>query len=272
VSRGGTLALAGHSLRRTGPLVLVIGVILAVFQVLSTLMAATFFELRTFERITALIPPFVREFLGNSLFGVFSFAGIACIGYFHVAVTAALIVLAIAIGTEPAAEVERGFLDLVLSRPIRRHAVINRTVLLLAACTAFVLLLMLAGTWIGLRFFAPPGAVWPTPRLVLSLAVSLWALALCWGGIASAVGARARRRSLAGAITGAAALTLFLADYVARAWKPLAQVAKLSPFHYYNAMELVAGRPLPLANLWILGGTAIAGVALAYVLFSRRDL
>jgi hypothetical protein len=69
-----------------------------------------------------------------------------------------------------------------------------------------------------------------------------------------------------------AAFALFLADYVARAWKPLTPLAKLSPFRYYNAMELVTGRPLPMVNLWILGGTAVVAVLLAYLLYARRDL
>jgi hypothetical protein len=253
-------------------MVLVVGGILAVFQVLATLMAATFQELGTFDQITALVPPFIREFLGNSLLGVFSFGGIVCIGYFHVAVTAALVGVAVAISTEPAAEIERGFSDLILSRPVPRHAAITRTVVLLVVCTVFIVLLMVGGTWTGLEMFAPPGAVWPTPRLIVSLAVNLWALTFCWGGLAMAVAAHARRRSVASAVVGAAALALFLGDYVARAWKPLTPFAPLSPFHYYNAMALVAGGTLSLLHLWVLGAIGIAGILLAYGLFARRDL
>ncbi len=81
-----TLALTAHSLRRFSPLLLLMTVVLFVFQVLAVIMASTFQELGTFERITALIPPFIRQFLGSSLLGVFTFPGIACVGYFHVAI------------------------------------------------------------------------------------------------------------------------------------------------------------------------------------------
>ena len=46
----------------------------------------------------------------------------------------------------------------------------------------------------------------------------------------------------------------------------------LSPFHYYDAMAMVMGRPLPAGHLAVLGGAGLAGVVLAFVLFRRRDL
>ena len=95
---------------------------------------------------------------------------------------------------------------------------------------------------------------------------------LCWNAIAMAIGSAARRRSAAGGLVGVAALAMFLLDYVARAWAPAERVAWLSPFRYYSPFELVMGERLPLRNLLVLAGITVVGYAVAYVLFSRRDI
>jgi hypothetical protein len=60
-----------------------------------------------------------------------SFSGIVCVGYFDLAMVIALLALAIALTTVPASEVETGFADLILARPIPRHWLITRTIVLL---------------------------------------------------------------------------------------------------------------------------------------------
>jgi len=95
---------------------------------------------------------------------------------------------------------------------------------------------------------------------------------LCWAAIAMAIGCACRRRGSAGAIAGLLALTTYLTDYVGRAWKPAESVAWLSPFRYYTPFELVMGSAVPAKSLYVLGGIAAAAFALAYLLYSRRDI
>jgi ABC-2 type transport system permease protein len=95
---------------------------------------------------------------------------------------------------------------------------------------------------------------------------------LCWGGVTLAISSVSRRRSVAGSLAGLLALTTFLLDYVARAWEPAEKIAWLSPFRYYNPLDLVMGKAIPPHNLWVLAGIASAGFAVAYYFFSRRDL
>jgi beta-exotoxin I transport system permease protein len=97
-------------------------------------------------------------------------------------------------------------------------------------------------------------------------------LALCWGGVAMAIGAASSRRSIAGGSAGLLALAAFLLDYVGRLWQPAQSVAWLSPFRYYNPFELIMGNPLPPRNPAVLGAIAAAGFAIAYVEFARRDI
>jgi hypothetical protein len=37
-------------------------------------------------------------------------------------------------------------------------------------------------------------------------------------------------------------------------------------------MAMVMGRPLPAGHMAVLAGSGLAGIALAFVLFSRRDV
>ena len=268
----GAFILLRHSLKRVRTLVLVMGVLLSAFQVVLILVAGSIERSNAFGQINSLIPDFMRNLMGPSVVGLMSFSGIVCVGYFHIAVMGSLVGLTIALGTEPASEIETQFMDLILSRPLARHWVMTRSVVLILVCTVFVLLLMILGTWSGLYFLAPSGAESPTSELIWSLALNLGVLMVCWGGIALAVASRARRRSVAGSVVGLSALTTFLLDYVGRAWQPAESIAWLSPFRYYSPLDLVMGNQIPVHNLWVLASVGVFGFVLSYFLFSRRDI
>lgn len=268
----GALTLLRHSLKRVRALVLVMGALLGGFQLVLILVAGSIQRSNAFDQVGSLIPDFMRNLMGPSFVGLMSFSGIVCVGYFHIAVMGSLVGLTIALATEPASEIETQFMDLILSRPLARNWVITRSVALLIMCAAFVVTMMMAGTWSGLYFLAPGGAVWPTGTLIRALALNLGVLMLCWGGIALAISSRARRRSVAGSFAGLLALTTYLLDYVARVWEPAERIAWLSPFRYYNPLDMIMGREVSAHNLLVLAGIAAFGFAIAYVLFSRRDI
>jgi ABC-2 type transport system permease protein len=266
-----TVALVRHSLARLRTVLLVMAVSLAAFQVLLALAAAELQRAGTFAQLASLIPAFVRELFGTALVSMMSFSGIMALGYYHVAILSVLVGLVVAVATEPAAEIEAGFADLVLSRSVSRAAVMARSVVLLVVCPAFVIGAMALGTFIGLWLAVPAGTARPAASLVWSLAIGLWSLLACWCGVSLAIGAVARRRAVAGSIAGFLAAALMLVDYLSRVWKPLRGIARLSPFHYYNPLDLVMGKPLPVADIAILLSTAAVAVAVAFVLFDRRD-
>jgi ABC-2 type transport system permease protein len=268
----GAFILLRHSLKRVRTLVLVMGVLLGGFQLILILVAGSIQRSNSFDQVGSLIPEFMRNLMGPSFVGLMSFGGIVCVGYFHIAVMGSLIGLTIALATEPASEIETLFMDLILSRPLARHRVITRSVALLIMCAVFVLVMMMLGTWSGLYFLAPGDAAWPTSALIRSLALNLGMLMLSWGGVALAITSRARRRGVAGSFAGLLALTTYLLDYVARVWEPAERIAWLSPFRYYNPLDMIMGREVSAHNLLVLAGIAVFGFALSYVLFSRRDI
>ena len=261
-----------YSLKRFRTTLLTMGLLLSGFQMILIAVARSIQSTGGFEQLTALLPPFARELLGPSLTSFMSFAGIVCLGYFHLSVMGSLVGLAITIATIPTSEIETGFMDLILARPVARHWIVTRTIFALIASTVLLLGMMMTGTWAGLETLAPKSVTWPSVKLVSSLAINLSLLMLAWGGVALAIASASRRRGVAGAIAGLLALAAFLMDYVGRLWQPAESVAWLSPFRYYNPFELVMGNPLPSKNLLVLGGIAAAGCVTAYALFARRDI
>ena len=266
------LSLLLHSYRRVRILVIGAGALIAGFQLLLCLAARGMQELNAFGQLSALVPDFLRQLMGPSLVSLMSFSGIVSVGYFHMAVVGAVVGLVIALTTEVSTEIETKFVDLILSRPLARHWLISRSIVLLLGASIYLLLAMVLGTSLGLYLLAPADMVRPTLRLVRSLVLNLGALMICWGGLTLAITSVARRRSVAGALSGLLALATYLFDYIAQVWKPASKIAWLFPFHYYNALNLITASEIPLRDIRILAGFAFAGCALAYLLFSRRDL
>jgi hypothetical protein len=121
----GAFLLLRLSLKRAWPLLWATGLLLAAVQVLRVHIAAEIDSAGQFEQIAALLPPSVRDMLGPSLTSVMSFNGIVCGVYFDTGYIIALLALAIALATLPASEIETGFADLILARPMPRHWLIG---------------------------------------------------------------------------------------------------------------------------------------------------
>jgi ABC-2 type transport system permease protein len=267
----GAFLLFRLSLKRAWPLLWAMGLLLAAVQAFRVLIAASLQNAGQFDQLASLLPSFVRDIFGASLPSVMTFNGIVCGVYFDTGFIIALLALAIALATLPAAEIETGFADLILARPMARHWLITRTIVLVLFSTLLMLLLITAGTWAGLTLFAPPEVPWPSARQTATLALSLGMLVVCWSGVALAFGA-AYRRGVASVATSLLAFAAMLLDWAHRLWPPLDCIAWLSPFSYFNPYELVAGDPLQPENLLVLWAIATTGYILAYLIISQRDI
>jgi hypothetical protein len=109
-------------------------------------------------------------------------------------------------------------------------------------------------------------------RVIPALSLNLAVLLLCWGAIALVLAAVARRRSVAGAIAGLSAMVCYVTDVISQVWRPLRPVARFSPFHYYNSLNVIIGSADAKRDMLTLACIAAACFLLAYFLFSRRNL
>jgi hypothetical protein len=263
------LTLVARSLRRIGGLLAALFGLVAVFQLVLIAVASSYADASTFERLAQLTPAFMQQAFGPALM---SFGGMAMLGYFHPVAVMVVVQCAIYLATEPAADVEFGLVDLVLAKPLPRHQIVTRSLLVMTIGAAGLPVAMGLGTWLGLSTLAPAGAAWPAPRLVLTLMIHLIAVAWCFGAIALAMAAWARRRGAAQGPVALAAVALYLLDLVGASWRAAEPYARLSPFHYYQGTAILTGRADSVLDLSVLGSIAVVAIAVAYWQFRRRDL
>jgi beta-exotoxin I transport system permease protein len=266
------VALVTRSLVRARLFIIAACLLLAAFQVVLVVQGGSQFESEAFGRMSELMPAFIRRSLGDLTIAIFSFQGVVTAGYFHPVIVLLVAHLTIYLGTEPAHDVEAGLVDLLLARPVPRHALITRS-LLLIAIGAIVAPFTLAFTmWIALHLFAPAGAPWPTARLVFEMTVNLTLVSICFGALALVIASRARRRGIAIASASVLTVLMYLIVFLESTWAPARAIAWISPFHYFHPIGLLAGRVELWRHLVVLASASAGLAAIAYVTFNRRDL
>lgn len=264
-------ALVRRSSRRAAGLFFGLMILLGGFQFVLVLVARTLQQSQTLTQLGAFIPPMFQQAVGTFMFA--SFGGMVSFGYLHPIVILVFVEAAIFLAAEPAWEVESGVVDLVLARPVPRGAVFARSFLVMLGCTALVALTMTVATRVALQLLAPPSVPWPPLRTTAILALNLTAVAWCFGALSLLVASRARRRSTVLGIAGLGAVFLYLLNFVAEVWTAARPLAVLSPFHYYDAVPIIAGAGRAwVADVTVLCAAAAGLSVLGWRLYLRRDL
>ncbi len=163
--------------------------------------------------------------------------------------------------------VERGAIDLVLSRPIPRWTVvISQLMALLIGAAA-----LMAAAWLGVCLGALAiGAAASLPLLRYALIATVaWALLGALGAGALVISSASRSASTAAGVGTAWTLLSFMLDVLPVGQSPLGQ---LNPWHHYDPPQLLATGQLPATSALVLAGWIVGGALAACGLFARRDL
>ena len=189
------------------------------------------------------------------------------IGQFLWPVLAAL--LGILVATRPiGADLDRGFLELVVSSPLPRRQYLAVSIVGQAIGTTIVAFVTVAGV---LTVGALVGAGFDAGRFLLAvplLAAFGWAIA----AFATLLSVITLSRGMAGGLTVGVLLAMYLGHIVAGIVPELDWLSRLSIFGYFPTKELVSSGTLPLGDTAVLVGAAAASWIGAIVLFGRRDL
>lgn len=179
-----------------------------------------------------------------------------------------LLVFAIGAGARATAgEEERGSLDLLLSTPVSRRRVIADKAL---AMTIGAVLLS-AVLWIAIALLGPPFDLTPGLGNVGAAVTMQLLLALAFGMLALAVGARSGRRSLAIGVTSGLAGASYVLDVLAPSVDEIAWLQKLSPFYYYDH-NVPVKNGIEIVDAGLLLAIAVVAFVVALIAFERRDL
>lgn len=263
------MTLVWRSFGRVSTAWMASALVLVVFQVAIIAAAVSLERAGNFTNLVNAVPAFVRDMIYPALA---SFAGMSVLAYIEPLVVLLLTLFAVYVASEPAGDVESGIVDLVLSRPVPRHWLISRSLLLMTAAVIGFVLVLTATNQISMRLAAPPGAAWPAPRVVPLLAVHLFALAWCFGGLTLGVAASLPRRApVIGSMT-VAILALYLLDVLVESSTRFSSLWWTTPFHYSHGMPILTGTAHTARNLIVLLGLGSIGVTAAYWKFNHRDV
>ena len=189
------------------------------------------------------------------------------IGQFLWPVLAAL--LGILVATRPVgADLERGFLELVVSSPLPRRQYLIVSIVGQVIGTTVVAFVTVAGILI---VGAIIGAGFDAGRFLLALpllAAFGWAIA----AFATLLSVVTLSRGMAGGLTVGVLLAMYLGHIVAGIVPELDWLSRLSIFGYFPAKEVVSTGAMATGDLAVLVGAAVACWGGAVILFGRRDL
>lgn len=242
------------------------------FQLVLVGQAVRLAKTQSFGLLAGMMPDFLKRGLGDQVMAFASFQGTIVFGYFHPVVCILIPLVAMYAATEPAHDIEARVVDLVLGRPMRRSILLTRSLLLAAAYIVAAAALTAAGTWAGVALFdARPYGV-PSASVIAHLLWHLAAVSFVIAAFGLCIGSFARRRATAFTAGALVVVLLYLVDLLAVGSPVLEALASFSPFHYYDAFAIAAGRARDARDLAILLGSAAVFTAAAYWRFERRDL
>lgn len=261
--------LLGHHFvkHRTALLLVVVG--LAGFHFIITRIAPSPEETQRFGAMLSFLPSTILQAVGLSDAMLVTTRGVIAFGYVHPFTILLLGLWTVRVTASGlAGEIGEGTMDLLATRPVSRPMLVASVALTAAAGIVAAAAAAWTGTAIGvstrtLGNVAPGDFVWAAASLALLFAG--------WAGFALAVSAlRPRGGSAIGIVAGVMAVT-FALDYVGRMYAPLRGVRWISPFTYF-APHQMRGMALDSTGIVVLGGLALGGLAVALLVFRRRDL
>ncbi len=169
-------------------------------------------------------------------------------------------------------DVEGGQVDLLLARPLARHWLVTRSLLLVILCPVLLVLLMMVASRLALIAFAPEDAAWPSLNSIGLMAAHLVAVAWCFGALGLVLAAMVTRRISVIGPAAIVAVSLYLLDLLGAAWQPIRSAAVISPFHYYQGASVLAGTADSARDFLCLDRCRSPRWPAAYWRFTARDV
>jgi ABC-2 type transport system permease protein len=227
---------------------------------------------QSFAGVAGLIPSFIGRGLGSNTLLLASFKGTVMLGYFHPLLCVLIPSIAMYAATEPAHEVEAGFVDLVLARSMPRALLLTRSLTLALLYAAAAVSVMALGTYAGVLLFHAARYDLPSADLIARLLLHVFAVSACFAGYGLFAGVTSKRWSTAFTTAVLTAVLAYLVDFLALGWPVLRWPAYLSPYRYYHALAIASGTAWEVRDYLVLLGTGAAFTLAAYWRFQRRDL
>lgn len=219
--------------------------------------------------LEAFLPPEISEVI-FSQFGFTSFEGAVAFGYQHPFSMVGSIAMVMVAATLPAAEREKGYMELFLARPLPRATYLLSILLFVITAASLLPLGLLLGTAVGLRVVESPAEIGWIGFAPSALAMSLLLLAI--GSYTLLFASGARRRGIAVAQGVAFTLLFSWMDFMGDYWDTLVYARRASPFFYFDPARASFGAGLSATDVTVLASIALVASLLAFYNFEKQDL
>jgi len=226
-------------------------------------------SVKTFLKMLDMFPSVVRIALGGKTLQVGNTPGLLAIGYQHPFLLFLLMLFAIGVPTGMlAGEVQRGTMELILSRPVKKlHVYVCAGLLTIAGMFGLVMMMFL-GTTAGTRIYEFQE---PIPLdLFFRMAINGGLLASTAGAVALLAASSFRSRAVAVGVTAGFLLLNYFVAVLSQLWPRMYFLFRYTMFNYVSAPKLWRGWPLD--DMAVLAGVLVVAALSGAVVWQRRDL
>jgi ABC-type transport system involved in multi-copper enzyme maturation permease subunit len=261
-----------RTLRETWPVALLFAVALAVVErllmfILPQLQQTIGGVLQTLPIIRPVLSALLGMPVGDGLSAVL----LQSILWVHPVVLALVWGLAIVLSTRfPAAEIDRGTIDVLLGLPVSRRAIYVTESVVCLALGAAVIVVGSLGYFVGAA--ALPGAGRPPAFSVWLVMANLLSVFGSVAGVGFLISALGDRRGRAIAILFGLLLASFLLNVLAEFWAPAQRLAIFSVLHYYQPARVMTSGAMNVQDLVTLVGVGSAAWVAGLEIVARRSI
>jgi ABC-2 type transport system permease protein len=218
-----------------------------------------------------IMPSFVRNMFGGAYLTPENTGALIAIGYQHPLVL--ILYMVYAVGTPTSllvGEVQRGTMELMLSRVVTRTQVFVCAALPTIVGMFLLAIMMFLGTVAGTSIytFDRPVALGGFFKLAINGAL----LASTVGSIAMFVASLSRERGKAVGITVGYLVFDYFLNLISNWWPKMHFLRPWSLFHYVNGNRIFVRNEWPLGDMAVLVSIAVVAVGAGWLIWRRRDL
>jgi hypothetical protein len=177
-------------------------------------------------------------------------------------------IVAIALATRPAADLEHGFLELPLATRLSRVRYLGATILGQAVGLAILAVATISGI---LAIGWVVGAPFDTWRFVLA-GIHAFGFGIVLAAGATLLTTLTLDRGRAAGIAVGLILGMYLLDAASKVWTNLGAFAELSAFHHFRTTEIIDTGAFPAGDFVLFLAVAAVAWLVALFVFRRRDL
>jgi len=227
-------------------------------------------SVKVFLQFLDILPSFIKTLLGGEALRGGNIAGLIAIGYQHPLILTLYMLFAVGVPTGLlAGEVQRGTMELILSRHATKTGVYICAGLVTVTGMYALVLVMYLGT------VACTGLYQSSQPVPLGF---FFKIAIVGGLLASAVGgiallaAACFRRGAAVTVTVAYLVVNYFVSIIAEWWPRMKFLEPTTIFHYVPGPQMFQASAWPLADMAVLVSLLAVSTVLGGLIWSRRDL